>query len=46
MVHMKKACAYGHGPFAMGGQPLTSLSAKIGDFVGSILAYDAVMSIN
>ena len=36
--------AYGLGPVPGGGQPLTSLRAEVGGFVGGMLALDAVLS--
>jgi hypothetical protein len=39
-----KICAYGHGPVPGGGQPLTSLWAEVGGFVGGMLALDALLS--
>ena len=36
--------AYGHGPVPGGGQPLTSLHAEVGGFVGGMLALDAILS--
>ena len=39
-----KICAYGHGPVPGGGQPLTSLQAEVGGFVGGMLTLDAVLS--
>ena len=35
---------YGHGPIPGGGQPLTSSCAKVGGFVGGMLALDAILS--
>ena len=35
--------AYGHGPVPGGGQPLTSLQAEVGGYVGGMLALDAVL---
>ena len=39
-----KIRAYGHGPVPGSGQPLTSLWAEVGGFVGGMLALDAVIS--
>ena len=39
-----KIRAYGHGPVPGGGQPLTSLQAEVGGFVGGMLALNAVLS--
>ena len=39
-----KIRAYGHGPVPGGGQPLTSLRAEVGGFVGGMLALDADIS--
>ena len=36
--------AYGHGPVPGGGQPLTSLCAEVGGYVGGMLALDAILS--
>ena len=36
--------AYGHGPVPGGGQPLTSLRAEVGGYVGGMLALDAILS--
>ena len=36
--------AYGHGPVPGGGQPLTSLRAEVGAYVGGMLALDAILS--
>jgi hypothetical protein len=36
--------AYGHGPVPGGGQPLTSLHAEVGGYVGGMLALDAILS--
>jgi hypothetical protein len=36
--------AYGHGPVPGGGQPLTSLCAEVGGYVGGMLAFDAILS--
>jgi hypothetical protein len=36
--------AYGHGPVPGGGQPLTSLHAEVGGYVGGMLALDAMLS--
>ena len=36
--------AYGHGPVPGGGQPLTSLHAEVGGYVGGKLALDAILS--
>ena len=36
--------AYGHGPVPGGGQPLTSLRAEIGGYVGGMLALDVILS--
>jgi hypothetical protein len=36
--------AYGHGPVPGGGQPLTSLCAEVGGYVGGMLALDALLS--
>ena len=39
-----KISGYGHGPVPGGGQPLTSLQAEVGGFVGGMLALDALLS--
>ena len=36
--------AYGHGPVPGGGKPLTSLHAKVGGYVGGMLALEAILS--
>ena len=38
-------CAYGHGVVPRGCQPLTSLWAKIGGYVGGMLALEAILSL-
>ena len=39
-----KIRVYGHGPIPVGMQPLTSLQAEVGGFVGGMLALGAVLS--
>ena len=36
--------AYGHGPVPGGGQPLTSLRAEVGGYIGGMLTLDAILS--